>query len=177
MLNWCVLVELNKHFCSDCAFFFVILQAVTRFAASNMLITKNVYKGRHLTYGKTFWHKTMHLLLETCGLSVFLIIDKVSYVLAQREERNLMCSCPLFPSFKILLVFFRFFYRIFFSTLLVYQRKILYQVLECVLGGVAVSIGKVLRSLKRTKYYGELLKVEYRIFLGASQNLATRILQ
>ena len=129
------MVELNKHFCSDCAFFFVILQAVTRFAASNMLITKNVYKGRHLTYGKTFWHKTMHLLLETCGLSVFLIIDKVSYVLAQREERNLMCGCPFFPSFKILLVFFRFFYRIFFSTLLVSQRKILYQVLECVWGG------------------------------------------
>ena len=98
MLNWCVLVELNKHFCSDCAFFFVILQAVTRFAASNMLITKNVYKGRHLTYGKTFWHKTMHLLLETCGLSVFLIIDKVSYVLAQREES----WCAVAHSFQVL---------------------------------------------------------------------------
>ena len=46
------------------------------------------------------------------------------------KETNLMCGGPLFPNFKILLVFFD---RVFFSTLLVCQRKILYQMLECIL--------------------------------------------
>ena len=58
----------------------------------------------------------MHLLLEMFCLPVFLIIDKVPHVLAHREETNLMYRGPLFPSFKILLVFFD---RIFFWTLLV----------------------------------------------------------
>ena len=40
------------------------------------------------------------------------------------KETNLMWGDPFFPNFKILLVFFN---RVFFSTLLVYQRKILYQ--------------------------------------------------
>ena len=46
------------------------------------------------------------------------------------KETHLMCGGLLFPIFKILLVFFD---RLFFSTLLVYQRKILYQMLEFVL--------------------------------------------
>ena len=41
-----------------------------------------------------------------------------------------MWDGPLSPGFKILLVFFD---RIFFLTLLLYLREILYQVLECVL--------------------------------------------
>ena len=61
---------------------------------------------------------------------VFLTIDKEPHVLAEREETNLMCGSPLFRTFKILLVFFD---RIFFSTLHVYQREILDQVLEYVL--------------------------------------------
>ena len=43
----------------------LILWAVTRFAASNTLVTKkNDYKARHLTmtYGKTLWPKTIRLL-------------------------------------------------------------------------------------------------------------------
>ena len=47
-----------------------------------------------------------------------------------RKETNLMCGGPLFPNFKILLVVFD---CVFFLKLLVYQRKILYQMLECVL--------------------------------------------
>ena len=46
------------------------------------------------------------------------------------KKTNLMCGGPLFPNFKILLVLFD---RVFFSTLLEYQRKIFYQMLECVL--------------------------------------------
>ena len=46
------------------------------------------------------------------------------------KETNLMCGAPLFPNFKILLIFFD---CVFFLTLLVYQRKILCQMLECVL--------------------------------------------
>ena len=46
------------------------------------------------------------------------------------KETNLMCSGPLFANLKILLVFFD---RVFFSKLLVCQRKIFYQMLECVL--------------------------------------------
>ena len=46
------------------------------------------------------------------------------------EETNLMCSGPLSPSFKVLLVFFD---CILFLTLLAYKRDILYQVLEYVL--------------------------------------------
>ena len=72
----------------------------------------------------------MRLLLKICGLPVFVIIDRVPNVLAQREEANVMCGGTLFPSFKIFLVFFD---CIFFSTPLEYQREILYQGLECVL--------------------------------------------
>ena len=67
-----------------------------------------------MTYGKTLWHKTMRLLLEMCGLPVFLMIDKVPHELAQREEMNL----------EILLVFF---------DRISYQRVVLYQKVECVL--------------------------------------------
>ena len=83
-----------------------------------------------MVYGQTLWHKTMCLLLEMCGLFLFFIINRWPHVLAQREETNLMCGDPFFPSFKVLLVFFD---HIFFSTLLVYQTEILYQGLECVL--------------------------------------------
>ena len=47
-----------------------------------------------------------------------------------RKETNLMYGGPLFPSFEILLVYFD---RVFFSTLLLYQRETSYQMLECVL--------------------------------------------
>ena len=47
-----------------------------------------------------------------------------------RKETNLMCDGPLFPNFKILLVVFD---CVLFLTLIVYQRKTLYLMLECVL--------------------------------------------
>ena len=65
----------------------------------------------------------MRLLLGMCGLPV-------PHVFVQGEETNQMCGRALFPSFKVLLVFFD---RIFLSTLLEYQREILYQGMECVL--------------------------------------------
>ena len=74
----------------------------------------------------------MRLLLKMCGLPVFSIVDRVPHVLTQHEETNLMCGGPFFPSFKILLVFFD---DTFFWTLLVYQREILFQGLECILVG------------------------------------------
>ena len=46
------------------------------------------------------------------------------------KETNLMWGGPLFTNFRIMLVYFD---RVFFSTLLVYQSKILYQMPECVL--------------------------------------------
>ena len=71
----------------------------------------------------------MRLLLEICGLPIFFRIGKVPRVLVQQEETNLMCGGPLFTRFKVLLIFF----GISFLILFVYQREVLYQVLECIL--------------------------------------------
>ena len=66
-LFWFSLTKILFRSSRNNAFFFLILWAVTHFAASNVLVTKkNDCKGRHLpmTYGKTLRRKTMCLYVE-----------------------------------------------------------------------------------------------------------------
>ena len=77
------------------------------------------------------FNKTIRLLLEMCGLSVFLIIDKVPRLSTQRGKTNLMRGSPLFPSFLV------FFDRIFF--LLMSKRDFLSSA-GMFFGGLAVVI-------------------------------------
>ena len=70
----------------------------------------------------------MLLLLGMCGLPAFLMIDTVPQALTQWEGNE---PDVRWSTFQIL----KYFDRIFFSTLLIYQREILYQVLKCVLVG------------------------------------------
>ena len=77
------------------------------------------------------FNKTIRLLLEMCGLPVFLIIDKAPRVSTQRDKTNLMCGSPLFPSFLV------FFDRVFF--LFMSKRDFLSSTGMC-FGSLAVAI-------------------------------------
>ena len=101
VLFWFSFAKILFRSFRDNAFFFLTLWAVTRFAASNMLVTKNDCKGRHLTmtYGKKALWKCV-----TC-LHFWQQIKWHMHWLSGKET-NLVCGAPLFPSFKILLLFF-----------------------------------------------------------------------
>ena len=89
--------------------------------------------GSFIKYVRKISRKTniSNPLIRTCtcgyhGVRNVSFSGNFAYVLNGRP----LGAYVLFPGFKILLVFF---HRMFFSILVVYQRVILYQVLECVL--------------------------------------------
>ena len=145
-------------------FFFLILPAVTRFAASNMVVTKKKWlQGSTINNDlceKLYGVKTMRLL-------------ECQHTLAHQEgNKPDFRWCTLSKFLNIAGIFWSCFLL---DTACISKEDFLSNAGMC-FGGAVVAIDTVLRSLKG-KTLLKINKVGNRIFPGKSQNVATRILR